>query len=253
MILKVLALVLLTSAGGFSLQAATLGTESGSQYRWGFTGSSSLGSWSFNLENDALAYVANSNQGGRSSIGAYAFNLQPGLSGSYANATFRLNGGDLSVGQTLSVLSNYLWNGGVRGIEFLKGDAGLFRFEHGDADPNTGNTDQLVLRGPGISDTVVSTNAFTNSYRLQVTRRPTDLVVEAIFNNNKILETVLSETVVNGLKFYVGGVNTPAADQPNYGLFFNDVTVGVPEPSPSLLIASGLLALVALRRVGRSR
>jgi len=229
-------------------RAATTGTEAGAfGNQWGQT-ASTIGTWSFDLVADSLAYIGNSNQGNRASIGAYAFNLQPGLAGDYANATFRLNGGALSIGQSFSLQANYLWNGGVRGVEFLSGTSGLFRFEHGDADPATGNTDQIFLKGQGLTDTVVSANAYQRAFNYQVTRTTSGLDIFAGENGGSAMKiATLGALEIDGLKLYVGGITTSAADQPNFGLFANNLAV-IPEPSSAGLLLTGLASWLACRR-----
>ena len=104
-------------AVSFNASAANLGLESASSYTtatWSEGSGAGIGKWYFTMAPSTVKGISDSAQGGRVSVGSSAFNLQAGLSSQYSNAFFVFEGGALTVGQTVSLDANYLWNGGFR-------------------------------------------------------------------------------------------------------------------------------------------
>jgi hypothetical protein len=57
---------------------------------------------------------------------------------------------------------------------------------------------------------------------------------------------------ITGIHFYAGDVTTTTADQPNYGLFVNNIEVsGIPEPSAGSLMLFGAAGLLVLKKLKR--
>lgn len=234
--------------------AAVLGVETGSNYApgtWIEGASSSVGTWYFVNDTSAFSQIADSSQGGRTSIGTDAFNFVPGNTAwnQFSNGWFVLNGGGLIAGQTLSVDANYLWNGGNRGVEFMSGNAAVFRFQHV-------WSDAISFAGTGITQAEVLANAYQQAltYSVDQVDQLTVQVSAYLYGNANALftQTVAVPDYITGIHFYAGDIQTTVADQPNYGLFVNNIEVsGIPEPSAGALIILGGLGLLAMRTLKR--
>lgn len=234
--------------------AAVLGVETGSNYTtgtWIEGASSSVGTWYFLNDTSAYSQIGDSSQGGRTSIGADAFNFIPGNTGwnQFANGWFVLNGGGLVAGQTLSVDANYLWNGGNRGVEFMSGNIAVFRLQHV-------WSDAISLAGTGITQTQVLANAYQQAltYSVDQIDQVTVQVNAYLYGsaNALLTQTVSVPDYITGIHFYAGDIQTTVADQPNYGLFVNNIEVsGIPEPSAGSMLVAGILGVLAIRTLRR--
>ena len=239
--------------------AATLGVESASNYSPGALANGTtgtIGTWY--VSNDAggaSVTIADSSQGGRTSIGSSAFFLQPGVAAwnQFSNAWFALDGGSLLTGQTVSVNANYLWNGGVRGVQFqTAGGTSLFRFEQRWGD-------NIQFKGTGLLDTDVVTSAI-NAYQRALTYTVEALSPTSVYVTASLLgdstplfsQTVTVPSEIAQIQFYAGDIQTSSADQPNFGMFVNDITV-IPEPSTGSLLVLGAGALFATRLLKRKQ
>lgn len=234
--------------------AAVLGIETASNYTnatWVEGAGSSVGTWYFQNDTSAITQIGDSSQGGRTSIGVDAFNFVPGNTAfnQFANGWFVLNGGGLITGQSLSVDANYLWNGGNRGVEFMSGNTAVFRFQHVWSDP-------ITFAGTGLTDTQVLANGYQQALTYQVDQLD-QLSVQVsayLYGNSSALftQTVVVPDYITGIHFYAGDVTTTSADQPNYGLFVNNIEVsGIPEPSAGSLLILGGVGMLALRKLKR--
>jgi hypothetical protein len=234
--------------------AAVLGVETGSNYApgtWIEGASSSVGTWYFVNDTSAISQIGDSSQGGRTSIGTDAFNFVPGNTAwnQFANGWFVLNGGGLVAGQTLSVDANYLWNGGNRGVEFMSGNTAVFRLQQV-------WSDAISFAGTGITQTDVLANAYQQAltYSVDQLDQLTVQVTAYLYGNANALftQTVAVPDYITGIHFYAGDIQTTVADQPNYGLFVNNIEVsGIPEPSASSMLVVGILGLLAIRTLRR--
>ena len=234
--------------------AAVLGIESASNYTsatWTEGAGSNVGTWYFQNDTAAVTQIADSSQGGRTSIGTDAFNFVPGNTAfnQFANGWFVLNGGGLIAGQTLSVDANYLWNGGNRGVEFMSGNAAVFRLQHVWSDP-------ITFAGTGLTDTQVLANGYQQAltYSVDQLDQLSVQVSAYLYGSSSALftQTVAVPDYITGIHFYAGDVTTTTADQPNYGLFVNNIEVsGIPEPSAGSLMLLGGVALLALKKLKR--
>jgi hypothetical protein len=234
--------------------AAVLGIESASNYTsatWTEGAGSNVGTWYFQNDTAAVTQIADSSQGGRTSIGTDAFNFVPGNTAfnQFANGWFALNGGGLIAGQTLSVDANYLWNGGNRGVEFMSGNAAVFRLQHVWSDP-------ITFAGTGLTDTQVLANGYQQAltYSVDQLDQLSVQVSAYLYGSSSALftQTVAVPDYITGIHFFAGDVTTTAADQPNYGLFVNNIEVsGIPEPSAGSLMLLGSAALLALKKLKR--
>ena len=234
--------------------AAVLGVETGSNYApgtWIEGASSSVGTWYFQNDTAAITQIGDSSQGGRTSIGADAFNFVPGNTAfnQFANGWFVLNGGGLLAGQTLSVDANYLWNGGNRGVEFMSGNAAVFRFQHV-------WSDAISFAGTGITQTEVLASAYQQAltYSVDQLDQLSVQVSAYLYGNANALftQTVAVPDYITGIHFYAGDNQTTAADQPNFGLFVNNIEVsGIPEPSAGSMLVVGALSVLAMRTLRR--
>ena len=234
--------------------AAVLGIESASNYTsatWTEGAGSSVGTWYFQNDTAAVTQIADSSQGGRTSIGTDAFNFVPGNTAfnQFANGWFVLNGGGLIAGQTLSVDANYLWNGGNRGVEFMSGNAAVFRLQHVWSDP-------ITFAGTGLTDAQVLANGYQQAltYSVDQLDQLSVQVSAYLYGSSSALftQTVAVPDYITGIHFYAGDVTTTTADQPNYGLFVNNIEVsGIPEPSAGSLMLLGGVALLALKKLKR--
>ena len=245
-------------AVSFNAFAANLGLESASSYTtatWIEGSGAGIGKWYFTM--DTVKGISDSEQGGRVSVGSSAFNLQAGLSSNqYSNAFFVFEGGALTVGQTVSLDANYLWNRGFRGIEFQAGGTSLFRAEHA--------SDAIQFKGTDITtaDIIpISQNAYqralTYSVR-QVDASNVEFKASILGSATPVFSSTFAASGISQIKFYAGDtatelVATELVDQPNYGLYFNNINV-IPEPSTPLLMGLGLagLAVLRLRRVRKN-
>lgn len=234
--------------------AAVLGIESASNYTsatWTEGAGSSVGTWYFQNDTAAVTQIADSSQGGRTSIGTDAFNFVPGNTAfnQFANGWFVLNGGGLVAGQTLSVDANYLWNGGNRGVEFMSGNAAVFRLQHVWSDP-------ITFAGTGLTDAQVLANGYQQAltYSVDQLDQLSVQVSAYLYGSSSALftQTVAVPDYITGIHFFAGDVTTTTADQPNYGLFVNNIEVsGIPEPSAGSLMLLGGAALLALKKLKR--
>ena len=234
--------------------AAVLGIESASNYTsatWTEGAGSSVGTWYFQNDTAAVTQIADSSQGGRTSIGTDAFNFVPGNTAfnQFANGWFVLNGGGLIAGQTLSVDANYLWNGGNRGVEFMSGNAAVFRLQHVWSDP-------ITFAGTGLTDTQVLANGYQQAltYSVDQLDQLSVQVSAYLYGSSSALftQTVAVPDYITGIHFYAGDVTTTTADQPNYGLFVNNIEVsGIPEPSAGSLMLFGVAGILALKKLKR--
>jgi hypothetical protein len=234
--------------------AAVLGIESASNYTsatWTEGAGSSVGNWYFQNDTAAVTQIADSSQGGRTSIGTDAFNFVPGNTAfnQFANGWFVLNGGGLIAGQTLSVDANYLWSGGNRGVEFMSGNAAVFRLQHVWSDP-------ITFAGTGLTDTQVLANGYQQAltYSVDQLDQLSVQVSAYLYGSSSALftQTVAVPDYITGIHFYAGDVTTTTADQPNYGLFVNNIEVsGIPEPSAGSLMLLGGAALIVLKKLKR--
>ena len=94
----------------------------------------------------------------------------------------------------------------------------------------------------------VSANAYQRAFNYQVTRTTSGLDIFAGENGGSAMKiATLGALEIDGLKLYVGGITTSAADQPNFGLFANNLAV-IPEPSSAGLLLTGLASWLACRR-----
>jgi len=234
--------------------AAVLGIEDASSYTtatWIEGAGTSVGTWYFQNDTSAITQISNSSQGGRTSIGASAFNFVPGNTAynQYSNGWFVLNGGGLIAGQTLSVDANYLWNGGNRGVEFMSGNTAVFRFQNVWSDP-------ITFAGTGLTNTQVLANGYQQALTYMVEQlTPTLVEVSAYLYGNPEVLFVTNVNVpdyITTIHFYAGDIQTTTADQPNYGLFVNNIEVsGIPEPSAGSLMLLGGLGVLAIRTLKR--
>ena len=244
-------------AVSFNASAANLGLESASSYTtatWSEGSGAGIGKWYFTMEPSTVKGISDSAQGGRVSVGSSAFNLQAGLSSQYSNAFFVFEGGALTVGQTVSLDANYLWNGGFRGIEFQAGGTSLFRAEHA--------SDAIQFKGTDITtaDIIpaipISQNAYqralTYSVR-QVDASNVEFTASILGSATPVFSSTFAASGISQIKFYAGDTATELVNQPNYGLYFNNINV-IPEPSSSLLMGLGVagLAVLRLRRVRKN-
>ena len=215
------------------------GTVSGSSYTtgsWISGATSNLGNWFMNVPTGGLTQIGNSSTGNRTNIGAESFYINSSLTDPAAYVDVYLSlGGQLSAGQSFSVSASYLWNGGMRGIEFAKAFGGtLGRFEYG------GGIDPLRFISGNVTTQVYS-NAYQQAFTYSLTYvNPTTVNVSATLfgSTGKLLDS--NVTVVDmpdQIKFYITGVTDPA-NYDNYGLYFNNI-VSVPEPSTWALIILG--------------
>ena len=244
-------------AVSFNAFAANLGLESASSYTtatWIEGSGAGIGKWYFTMDSSTVKGISDSAQGGRVSVGSSAFNLQAGLSSNqYSNAFFVFEGGALTVGQTVSLDANYLWNGGVRGIEFQAEGTSLFRAEHA-------FSDAIQFKGTGITTADIipaSQNAFqralTYSVR-QVDASNVEFKASILGSATPVFSSTFAASGISQIKFYAGDTVAELVNQPNYGLYFNNINVVIPEPSSSLLMGLGLagLAVLRLRRVRKN-
>jgi len=243
-------------AVSFNAFAANLGLESASSYTtatWIEGSGAGIGKWYFTMDSSTVKGISDSAQGGRVSVGSSAFNLQAGLSSEYSNAFFVFEGGALTVGQTVSLDANYLWNGGVRGIEFQAEGTSLFRAEHA-------FSDAIQFKGTGITTADIipaSQNAFqralTYSVR-QVDASNVEFKASILGSATPVFSSTFAASGISQIKFYAGDTVAELVNQPNYGLYFNNINVVIPEPSSSLLMGLGLagLAVLRLRRVRKN-
>ena len=244
-------------AVSFNAFAANLGLESASSYTtatWIEGSGAGIGKWYFTMDSSTVKGISDSEQGGRVSVGSSAFNLQAGLSSQYSNAFFVFEGGALTVGQTVSLDANYLWNGGFRGIEFQAGGTSLFRAEHA--------SDAIQFKGTDITtaDIIpaipISQNAYqralTYSVR-QVDASNVEFKASILGSATPVFSSTFAASGISQIKFYAGDTATELVNQPNYGLYFNNINV-IPEPSTPLLMGLGLagLAVLRLRRVRKN-
>ena len=241
-------------AVSFNAFAANLGLESASSYTtatWIEGSGAGIGKWYFTMGSSTVKGISDSAQGGRVSVGSSAFNLQAGLSSEYSNAFFVFEGGALTVGQTVSLDANYLWNGGFRGIEFQAGGTSLFRAEHA--------SDAIQFKGTDITTADIiptSQNAYqralTYSVR-QVDASNVEFKASILGSATPVFSSTFAASGISQIKFYAGGTATELVNQPNYGLYFNNINV-IPEPSTPLLMGLGLagLAVLRLRRVRKN-
>lgn len=239
--------------------AATLGIESANNYAPGPLANGTvgtIGTWYVTTDGGgASVTIGDSSQGGRTSIGNSAFFLQPGITGwnQFSNAWFVLGGESLLTGQTVSVNANYLWNGGVRGVQFqTAGGTSLFRFEQRWGD-------NIQFKGTGLVDTDVVTSSM-NAYQRALTYSVEQLSPTSVYVTASLLgdtsplfaQTVNVPSEIAQIQFYAGDIQTSSADQVNFGMFVNDITVsGIPEPSTGLLIALGTGLLIMTRTISR--
>ena len=234
--------------------AAVLGIEDASSYTtatWIEGAGTSVGTWYFQNDTSAITQIGDSSQGGRTSIGTDAFNFVPGNTAwnQFANGWFVLNGGGLITGQTLSVDANYLWNGGNRGVEFMSGNTAVFRFQHVWSDP-------ITFAGTGLTDTQVLANGYQQALTYSVDQLDQLSVQVSAYlygdPNALFTQTVAVPDYITGIHFYAGDIQTTTADQPNYGLFVNNIEVsGIPEPSAGSLMLLGGLGILAMRTLKR--
>ena len=234
--------------------AAVLGIEDASSYTtatWIEGAGTSVGTWYFQNDTSAITQIGDSSQGGRTSIGASAFNFVPGNTAwnQFANGWFTLNGGGLLAGQTLSVDANYLWNGGNRGVEFMSGNTSVFRFQHVWSDP-------ITFAGTGLTNTQVLANGYQQAltYSVDQLDQLSVQVSAYLYGDPDALftQTVVVPDYITGIHFYAGDIQTTIADQPNYGLFVNNIEVsGIPEPSAGSLMLLGGLGVLAIRTLKR--
>jgi len=234
--------------------AAVLGIEDASSYTtatWIEGAGTSVGTWYFQNDTSAITQIGDSSQGGRTSIGASAFNFVPGNTAwnQFANGWFVLNGGGLLTGQTLSVDANYLWNGGNRGVEFMSGNTAVFRFQHVWSDP-------ITFAGTGLTNTQVLANGYQQAltYSVDQLDQLSVQVSAYLYGDPDALftQTVVVPDYITGIHFYAGDIQTTTADQPNYGLFVNNIEVsGIPEPSAGSLMLLGGLGVLAIRTLKR--
>ena len=237
--------------------AATLGVESASNYAPGPLANGTvgtIGTWYVTTDaGGASVTIGDSSQGGRTSIGSSAFFLQPGITGwnQFANAWFVLGGGTLLTSQTVSVNANYLWNSGVRGIQFQTADGtSLFRFEQRWGD-------NIQFKGTGLVDTDV-VSAAMNAYQRALTYSvqqlsPTSVNVTAslLGSTTPLFTQIVSvPSEIAQIQFYTGDIMTDSANQANYGMFVNDITV-IPEPNTGSLLVLGAGLLIMTRMMSR--
>ena len=237
--------------------AATLGVESASNYSPGALANGTtgtIGTWYVSTDaGGASVTIADSSQGGRTSIGSSAFFLQPGVTGwnQFSNAWFVFNEGSLLTGQTVSVNANYLWNSGVRGVQFqTAGGTSLFRFEQRWGD-------NIQFKGTGLLDTDVVTSAM-NAYQRALTYTVEALSPTSVYVTASLLgdstplfsQTVTVPSEITQIQFYAGDIQTSSADQPNFGMFVNDITV-IPEPTTGSLLVLGAGLLIMTRIMSR--
>ncbi|NBV76356.1 MAG: PEP-CTERM sorting domain-containing protein [Methylococcaceae bacterium] len=234
--------------------AANIGVESASAYStatWLEASGSGIGKWYFSLDATSVKGIGDSSQGGRVSVGSSAFNLQPGLSwNQYANAYFVFEGGALAVGQSVTLDANYLFNGGVRGIQFQAGGTSLFRVEQS-------FSDAIQLKGTGLTDADIITTA-QNAYQRALTYSVTQIDASNVEFKAFLLgsttptySSTIASSGISQIHFYAGDQQTVVGDQPSYGMYFNNISV-IPEPSTPLLMGLGLAGLLALRKTRKT-
>ena len=232
--------------------AAVLGIEDASSYTtatWIEGAGTSVGTWYFQKDTSAITQIGDSSQGGRTSIGIDAFNFVPGNTAwnQYSNGWFVLNGGGLLAGQTLSVDANYLWNGGSRGVEFMSGNTGVFRFQQS-------WSDAISFAGTGITQTEVLANAYQQAltYSVDQLDQLSVQVTAYLYGNSNVLftQTVAVPDYITGIHFYAGDNQTTVENQPNFGLFVNNIEV-IPEPSAGSMLVLGTIGVLTMRTLRR--
>ncbi|MFZ4778463.1 MAG: PEP-CTERM sorting domain-containing protein, partial [Terrimicrobiaceae bacterium] len=224
--------------------SATVGVENGGQYTagtWINGAAGNISNWYITTGIGANSTIGDSSLNGRAGIGpTNAFYIV----GNSPNQTFldvyKPLGGALLVGQSVVVDANYLWNGGIRGVELQTGagPTNLFRFEQSDSDP--------IYLKIGAVDTQVVANAYQQALTYTVTALSlTSVQVKATLFGSAVAlvdQTVAVSALPDQLHFYAkGSTDSNAANFDNYGMFFNNLEVtAVPEPSTFALLGLGL-------------
>ncbi len=256
---KHLILPLLLTVGlaspGFS---SVLGTESGASWTtgtWTNGAAGSIGTW-FQVQAPGSAFaIGDSSQGGRTSIGSQAFNVIPG---SFTNADlgfartfFVLDGGALSVGQTLSFDINFLFSNGTKGFNLEKTGGGvgsdLFTVWQDWGDP-------VVARGTLLgTPTNILANGFQQALTLNATQLSGAIQISVLNNSSSIFSQTFTTTdTIGQIQFFAGNIDpTQESEAASQSIYANNITV-VPEPSTYALLALAG-AIFAGYRVRRRR
>lgn len=240
-----------------SLHGAVLGTESGASWTtatWTNGAVGTIGTWYQVLNPGASLAIGDSSTGGRTSIGAQAFNIIPGSFTNsnlgYARTFFVFDGGALSVGQTLSLDVNFLWNNGTKGFTLEKpgggGGSDLFTVWQDWGDPVKALGTLL-----GTTNTVL-TNGFQQALTLTAAQLAGQIKID-LFNNstNIFSQTFTTADTIGQVQFFAGNIDpTQEPNAQNQSIYANNITV-VPEPSTWALItlaAAGFAGWKARRR-----
>jgi hypothetical protein len=126
--------------------------------------------------------------------------------------------------------SNYFFNGGFRGIEFMTGTANdaVFRIEHG------GVGDALFLRTGAAFSESVNSNVYTKAIRTEtyaltgLSNEQTGIFIglkEVNLSNYFYQRTLPITRPIKQLNIYAGGVLTDTTTQPFFGFFVNNISI----------------------------
>lgn len=252
---KILLLPLLVAFASPAL-ASVLGTESGASWTtatWTNGSVGSIGTW-YQVQAPGSAFaIGDSSQGGRTSIGSQAFNIIPGSFTNtdlgYARTFFVLDGGALSVGQTLSFDINFLFSNGTKGFNLEKAGGGagsdLFTVWQDWGDP-------VVALGTLLgAPTTILANGFQQALTLNATQLSGAIQISVLNNSSSIFSQTFTTTdTIGQIQFFAGNID-PAQEvnAASQSIYANNISV-VPEPSTYALLAlaGSLFAGYRLRR-----